>query len=73
MICYIREEGQKAPNALSLWRRFVTLQEKRREWGRKYRARKQLMAQEALTKASSTPSTTTVVEADGTEHTYPFD
>lgn len=51
----------------------MTLQEKRREWGRKYRARKQLMAQEALTKASSAPSTTTVVDAEGVERVYTFD
>lgn len=48
----------------------ATLQEKRREWGRRYRESKRLEAQKEFAKASKGPIEINVVEADGTEHTY---
>lgn len=51
----------------------MTLQERRREWGRKYRENKRLAAQKEFAKASKGPVEINVVEADGTEHKYMSD
>lgn len=50
----------------------MTLQEKRAEWGRKYREKKRQEAQRKLAKAAAAPVEIMVVEADGSEHTYTF-
>lgn len=55
----------------------MTLQEKRAEWGRRYREKKRLEAQRLKAqpkpvKVEASSDEITVVEADGTEHTYTF-
>lgn len=51
----------------------MTLQEKRAEWGRKYRERKRQAAQAKFTMGAKTPAECNIVEADGSEHAYKFD
>lgn len=51
----------------------MTLQEKRAEWGRKYRERKRQAAQAKFEFGTKIPAEVNVVEADGTERTYIFD
>lgn len=51
----------------------MTLQEKRREWGRKYREQKKLNQQKEIAKASKGPVVITVIAADGTERRFKYD